>query len=208
MRYRLAIFDFDGTLADSFPWFLAVVNEAAERYRFRRIEPEDVAMLRGHHARRVVQHVGLSPWKMPRVASWMRRRMAEELDSIELFPGVDGMLRGLSDAGVRLAVVTSNSEENVRRVLGPDLAARFRHWGCGSSIFGKGPRLRRVLAECRLRPEEAICIGDELRDLSASRSAGIPFGAVLWGYTLPEALREGAPEEVFASVEDILNRLA
>lgn len=29
MRYRLAIFDFDGTLADSFPWFATVVNDVA-----------------------------------------------------------------------------------------------------------------------------------------------------------------------------------
>lgn len=30
MRYRLAIFDFDGTLADSFSWFLGVVNRLAD----------------------------------------------------------------------------------------------------------------------------------------------------------------------------------
>ena len=36
--YKLAIFDFDGTLADSFAWFLSVINEVADRYGFRRIE--------------------------------------------------------------------------------------------------------------------------------------------------------------------------
>jgi hypothetical protein len=46
-KHKLAIFDFDGTLSDSFPWFLRVVNSIADKHRFRRIEADDVEMLRG-----------------------------------------------------------------------------------------------------------------------------------------------------------------
>jgi hypothetical protein len=34
--YKLAIFDFDGTLADSFPFFLSVFNTIADRHGFKR----------------------------------------------------------------------------------------------------------------------------------------------------------------------------
>ena len=37
VRYKLVIFDFDGTLADSFPWFAGVLNGVADRYGFRRV---------------------------------------------------------------------------------------------------------------------------------------------------------------------------
>jgi hypothetical protein len=37
MRYKLAIFDFDGTLADSFGWFAGAIDQAADRYRFKRL---------------------------------------------------------------------------------------------------------------------------------------------------------------------------
>jgi len=37
MTYHLVIFYFDGTLADSFPWFQRVFDKLAERYRFKRI---------------------------------------------------------------------------------------------------------------------------------------------------------------------------
>ncbi len=40
--YRLVVFDFDGTLADSFPWFARVINDVADRYRFARIAPDEV----------------------------------------------------------------------------------------------------------------------------------------------------------------------
>ena len=42
MKYKLAIFDFDGTLADSFPWFLGIINDVADKYRFRQIEDYEV----------------------------------------------------------------------------------------------------------------------------------------------------------------------
>ena len=63
MGYRLVIFDFDGTLADSFAWFVAIFNDVADRYRFRRIEAGDLETLRGLSGREMVRHVGASPWR-------------------------------------------------------------------------------------------------------------------------------------------------
>lgn len=207
MRYRLAIFDFDGTLADSFGWFVGVINQVADRYRFRRIGPDEIDLLRNHDARHNMRHMGVAPWKMPLVARDMRRRMTRDIAGITLFPGVDGMLEGLADRGVTIAVVTSNSAENVRRVLGERNSALVRHLECGASLFGKRPRLRRVLRAAGVRPADALCIGDEIRDLHAARAEGIPFGAVTWGYTAGDALRAFAPEEVFETMEQIVERM-
>jgi phosphoglycolate phosphatase len=206
MLHRLAIFDFDGTLADSFPWFLGMVNGLADEHGFRRIEEHEIEMLRGQGARQVAGHLGVPAWKLPRIAHDMRRRMARDIGGIALFPGVDRLLRGLAGRGIRLAVVTSNSLGNVRQVLGPDSAALIQHYECGASLFGKRPRLRAVLRASGVPAAEAISIGDEIRDLEAARAEGIPFGAVTWGYTNPEALRALAPEEVFASLEEILQK--
>ncbi len=207
MPYRLALFDFDGTLADSFPWFLGVVNRLADEHGFRRIGEHELETLRGQSARQVMGALGVSAWKLPRIAHQMRREMATDIGRITLFPGVDQVLRGLAGRGIKLAVVTSNSLDNVRRVLGPESSELIRHWACGASMFGKRPKLRAVLRDSGVPAGEAIAIGDEIRDLEAARAAGIAFGAVSWGYTSPEALRAQGPEEVFASPEEILRRL-
>lgn len=204
MPYTLAIFDFDGTLADSFDWFISIINDVADRYRFRRIEPHEVEALRGYEARRIIQHLEVPMWKMPLVAREMRRRMSRDIGRIALFPGVEEMLEGLAEGGVALAVVTSNSAENVRRVLGPRSTALVRHLECGAALLGKRPRLRKVLRAARVAPGQAICIGDEIRDLHAARAEGIPFGAVTWGFTHGAALRALAPEAVFERVEEIV----
>jgi phosphoglycolate phosphatase len=207
MKYRLAIFDFDGTLADSFPWFLQVVNEAADVYRFRRIEEVEREALRGYDARRIIRHLHLQMWKVPLVARWMRRRMAGDISTIGLFPGVTEMLRRLDETGMTIAVVSSNAEANIRHVLGAENAARVRHFGCGASLFGKRPLLRRALRACGVPPANAIAIGDEVRDLEAARAERIAFGAVAWGFTRVDALAARGPEEVFESVDDIAERL-
>ena len=207
MSYKLAIFDFDGTLADSFSWFLGLANRLADEHRFRRIEEHEVDALRGHSARQMVAHLGVPVWKMPTIARQMRQHMARDISHISLFPGMDRVLAELARRGIRLAIVTSNSVENVRQVLGPENAALIHQYACGVSMFGKRPKLRAVVRASGIPAAEALCIGDEIRDLEAAREEGIPFGAVSWGYTNPEALRAHGPEEMFETVEEILEKL-
>ena len=207
MRYRLAIFDFDGTLADSFPWFSRVVNDVADRYRFKRIEPHEFDLLRTMDARTLMRRQGVAPWKIPFIANHVRRRKAKELDQTRLFDGVGDMLARLSDAEIKLALVSSNSEPNIRAILGVEMAQRFHYYECGASLFGKAARFGKVLARSATAASDAICIGDEIRDLEAARRQSIAFGAVTWGYTAPDALIARSPDMVFRSVGEIAARL-
>ena len=207
MKYRLVVFDFDGTLADSFPWAASVVNQFADQYGFQRIDPADHDRLRNYDAKQLMQHLGVSMWKVPQMAIHVRKRMAEEIDKIPMFPGVDAMLQRLTSAGIILAAVSSNSEANVRQVIGPQNAALMRDFDCGASVFGKAPKLKAVMRRCGVAPAQAILIGDEIRDGKAARKVAMAFGAVSWGYTNPEALQAEAPDEFFTTMEEIAERL-
>lgn len=207
MRYRLAIFDFDGTLADSFSWFVVIMNRLADDHGFRRIEEHEIETLRGRTARQNFADFGVPAWKLPRIGRDFRRHMARDIARIALFPGVDRLLQGLAERGIRTAIVTSNSTGNVRQVLGSENAALIQHYACGVSLFGKRAKLRGVLRSSGAAAAEALCIGDEIRDLEAARAEGIAFGAVSWGYTSPEALLAHDPEEMFSTVDEILQKL-
>jgi phosphoglycolate phosphatase len=112
------------------------------------------------------------------------------------------MLRALHDGGVRLALVSSDNEANARAQLGAN-ADLFSFFECGASIFGKAAKFRRVLRRAGVAPARAIAIGDEVRDIEAARAAGIPCGAVTWGYAAPEALRAMKPDHVFERIEEV-----
>jgi phosphoglycolate phosphatase len=200
MAYRLVIFDLDGTLADSFPWFLRVFDDVADRFGFRRLRDAEIETVRALGLRAILRHFGVPLWKMPRIAAHMRALAAEA--ELPLFSGVDALFAARHARGVAIAVVTSNSEANARRLLG-DQARRVAHWGCGASLFGKRAKLRRVVRRSGVAPADVICVGDEIRDLEAARAEGLAFGAVTWGYAHPDALAALAPEHLFASVEEI-----
>jgi phosphoglycolate phosphatase len=202
MRYSLVIFDLDGTLADSFPWFRRNVNEVADRFGFRRVLDGDVEMLRNASTRDILAHLEVPRWKLPFIARHMRRLKTQQAASIPLFAGVDGMLSRLAAHDVRLALVSSDSEANAREKLGQS-AALFSDFDCSASIFGKAAKFRRVLKRAGVQPAQAIAIGDETRDIEAARAVGIDFGAVTWGYAAPNALRALKPDLMFERIEDI-----
>ncbi|GIL02016.1 MAG: phosphoglycolate phosphatase [Alphaproteobacteria bacterium] len=208
MTYRLAIFDFDGTLADSFPWFLGVVNSVADRYGFRRIAPGEVDGLRGLGAREIVRAFGVPTWKLPLIAAHMRKLKAAHHGAIGLFPGVDRMLRELAARGLTLAIVSSDAEPNVRATLGAANAARIDVFACGVSLFGKAAKFRAVLKQTGIAAGAAIAIGDEMRDAEAAAAAGIAFGAVAWGYAAADALAGTGPAALFRSIDEIAATLA
>ena len=207
MKYGLVIFDFDGTLADSFPFFVRTVDQLADRHGFMRVGPEELETMRGQTARQILARVGLPLWKVPKLARDYTALMAAQIDQIQLFPGVAPLLHRLADAGVTLAVVSSNAEGNVRRVLGPEGARRMRVIEGGVSLFGKRMRLQKVLRTTRFAPREALYVGDEVRDAEAARGAGIAFGAVTWGYATAASLLTHNPAELFSGPAQIADTL-
>ena len=204
MPYALAIFDLDGTLVDSFPWFLRTINDVADRFGFRRVVHEDVERLRHASTREILDFLDVPVWKLPAIARYARRLKGEAANEISLFVGTDAMLRRLAANGVQLALVTSDSEVNARQKLGTS-AALFQHFDCAASVFGKPAKFRRVIRRAGVALDRVIAIGDEVRDIEAARTVGIACGAVCWGYAAPAALRARNPEYLFERFDDIIS---
>jgi phosphoglycolate phosphatase len=203
LKYRLAIFDSDGTLADTLPWMRNVFNELADEYHFRRVAPEEFGRYRDLHGKALLDTMQLPLWKLPIIVRAMRKRMALYDGELHPFPGVPGMLRELRDGGIEVAIVSSNARCNVERILGPENTALVNQFSCGVSMFGKAVKLKQLIARSDVSPHEAIYIGDEIRDGEAARKAGVTFGAVAWGQHSEAALRAQQPEHFFNSVPDI-----
>lgn len=206
MPYSLAIFDLDGTLVDSFPWFLRTINDVADRFGFRRVRDEDVEGLRHASTREILSRLEVPVWKLPAIARYARRLKGEATAEISLFAGAEAMLRTLAESGVQLALATSDSEANARQKLGAS-AALFSHFDCAASVFGKPAKFRRVIRQAGVEPGKVIAIGDEVRDIEAARAVGIACGVVCWGYAAPAALRARGPEYTFERMDEIVSSL-
>jgi phosphoglycolate phosphatase len=202
MSHRLALFDFDGTLADSQDWFLGIFDQVADRFGYRRLAPGDRERLRGLDTKAILHDLGVPTWRLPMIAKHVRELAARDIDRIRLFPGAADMLAELKSGGVLAAVVSSNDEGNVRHVLGP-AAVHVAHFACGASLFGKASKIRGVLKAMRADAGSAILVGDETRDAAAARDVGIDIGLVAWGYADPDFLRSLSPTMFFERMDEI-----
>ncbi len=208
MPYKLVIFDFDGTLADSVTWLLEVFNDLAVRHRFRKVTPKEIEDLRGQSSREIVRQLGIPLWKLPLIARHVRDLSADAASRIVLFPGIATMLTSLDERGSRIAVASSNAEATIRRIMGAPVAASVDYFECGASMFGKARRIKRILTRSGVPASDAIFVGDETRDIEAAQEAGVAAGAVLWGAAKSSAFGGVNPAAMFATVEEMASFLA
>jgi phosphoglycolate phosphatase len=206
-RYRLAIFDFDGTLADSLPWFRSSFQDMIRRFDLAPVRDDEVEGLRGMTAREIMVRLNVSTWQLPAIVSDMRKRKLAAASETSLFAGIPAMLSDLQRLGIKTAIVSSDSEASVRQVLGP-ATVQITRLDCGATVFGKHWKFRRVARKLGAKPSETICIGDEIRDIEAAKAASMDSGAVAWGYALPSALQAAGPTYLFNSIEEMMQRLA
>jgi phosphoglycolate phosphatase len=158
--------------------------------------------MRGKTSQEIIKALNVPLWRLPWIARDMRKLKSQGLDKIPLFPGVPDMLSALHHRGIKIAMVSSDSEANVRRALGSSVSF-IDHYACGASMFGKARKFKQVMRAAATPAAATLTVGDEVRDAEAAKAAGIDFAAVAWGYATVDALAKTDPVTVFASVGEI-----
>ena len=207
MKYKLIIFDFDGTLADSFPWFVKTMDVVTEKFNLKKIGKDEISELRKLDSLSFLKHLKIPLYKLPKISTFMRNMMSEQIGEIKLFDGIASMFYELKAKGYKIAIVSTNSKANISEVLGEKLIKMNDHFVGGVSLFGKESKLKKVLKMSGINKEDAIYIGDELRDIQASKKTGIACGSVAWGVNDADSLAALSPDEMFYEVEQILQRV-
>lgn len=207
MNYKLVIFDFDGTLADSYTWFLSVYQDLSRRFQLPVIEEAELKRLRTLDVHQIMKEYRIPFWKLLLMGRHLTKLMSSQIDQICLVDGMQPVIDSLGQNGVKMAIITSNAEKNVRRVLGPDNMAHFEFLESGVSMFGKKKKIHKILRQTGIAASDTLSIGDEVRDLKSAHEAQVDFGAVGWGTTDLETLQRHSPKQVFNHPAQILEAL-
>jgi phosphoglycolate phosphatase len=204
MRYPLVVFDFDGTLADSFAEGVAIFTRIGPALGIKTVDEVDLEVARGMPTRKFLKHVGVSLWRLPRVIRAYHAAASETAHRLKLFDGVHEMLARLHASGVTLGILSSNHEDNIRACLKANDVEQFFTFVIGSpKIFGKARALRRIRRRQRVLRAEMLYVGDEARDVIAARKARIDMAAVSWGFQPETLLRETGANLVLSHPSDL-----
>lgn len=200
---KMVLFDFDGTLADTFADGLEILNDLSKQFGFRRLEGEDIERARDMTTRQVMKFLGVPSRKLPTIAQHGVTKLKERMPAVRPFPGIAEMVQDLTSMGVRVGIVTSNSEENVNYFLRNHQIDGIEFVRSSSRLLGKARVIRRAMKEFNFRPEDSLFVGDETRDIEACRRADLRCIAVTWGYNSERALSAQAPYRIIHSPTEL-----
>ncbi|MDD5133259.1 MAG: HAD-IA family hydrolase [Candidatus Nanoarchaeia archaeon] len=201
---KTIIFDFDGTLADTFDSFLKIMNNLAEEYNFNKITKQDIPNLREMGAKEVFKTLNISLFKLPSLTKRFRLELNKEIKNLRSTIPIKFTLLRLKEKGLRLLILTSNSKENVETFLKKNNLELFDKIYSASSVFGKSSTMKKILKLEGLRKDEVFYVGDEVRDIEACKKVGVRIVVVTWGYNSKNILKSSKPDFLINQPKDLL----
>jgi len=204
---RLLVFDFDGTIADTFEAGFEILNLLSGEFGFRRLERDQLELARGMRTRQLMKYLGMPVTKMSAIARRGSEELSARIHGIQPLPGVPEALHELRAQGFEMGIITSNSQANVTAFLRTHRLEMFSFIRSSSKLMGKAREIRAAAKSQRLRLDEMFFIGDETRDIEACRKCGLPIAAVTWGYNTAASLKSLEPDFVFDTPADLVAML-
>lgn len=205
MTQKVIIFDFDGTIADTVDALVSIANSLAEKFSYIPITQEELALLRNLNSREIIKYSGISVLKIPFLVKKVKSELKSKIKELKPILGIKEALVLLNNKGYRLGIITSNSQDNVTDFLkANDLDSLFDFVYSGVTIFGKTTIINNVLKQKQIKPQEVIYVGDETRDVEASKKANIKVIAVTWGFNSQEVLAKQNPDFLIHEPHELL----
>lgn len=200
---RVLVFDFDGTIADTFRQGLEILNRMAADFGYKPLVEEDLPKARDMTTRQLMKYLGIPNRRLPLIARRGVRELRAKIGEVQPIAGVPEVLRELKAAGLRLGIITSNSEENVAVFLKNHDLEIFEFVRSSSRLLGKAREIRQAMKLHKFGPHEVLFVGDETRDIEACRRAGIRCVAVTWGYNSERSLAAQKPHSILHRPDEL-----
>ena len=213
-KYKAAIFDFDGTIADSGEGVINSVIYALKKYGIAENDREKLRYFIGPPLFDSFRDMyGVSDSDADRLIAYYRERYnVEGYLETRLYDGIQALLQKLRACGVKTAICSSKPEVFVEKIsenLGilPYLdhisAVTFR-----DKNADKTPLLQKALRLCGIEdPRAAVMVGDRYFDTRAAAGLGVTAVGVTYGFGTREELQENGADYIAdntAQLETIL----
>ena len=207
MRYRLIVFDWDGTLIDSHSAIAECMQEASRELGLpvpERSRATHVIGLGLHEALRIVAP-DLPAQRYPEYIDAYRRNFLAREDVMQPFPGMRDLLAWLEEGKV-LGIATGKSRRGLDRALrATGLERHFRASRCADETRPKPhpAMLLELMEQLDFPAREVLMIGDTSHDMQMAAAAGVDSVAVSYGAHAREGLLACGPRGCVASVEEL-----
>lgn len=201
---KLLVFDFDGTIADTFQLAVDIAREGLSEFGYQTFADEEIPELREMSVTQLIRRFKVNPIHLPKLARYARKKLKQNYHEVK---PVKNMINSIDSIKKEytIGVVSSNDESLIRMFMkdfGLKRKVDFVKGGVG--IFEKKRALKKVIKETGFNPSKCYYIGDEIRDIEAAKRVGIKSVSVTWGFNGVNILKKNNPDFIVNSPSELL----
>jgi HAD superfamily hydrolase (TIGR01509 family) len=204
LKIKIIIFDFDGTIADSFSVLAEIINELSRAEGFGVFSADQIEKARDLPMREIIFKLKISKWKLFFLARKIQKQFAQKILQVQPIAGIIPVLQELKKRGYMLGVLSSTRKDILEQFMRNNKIDVFTFVHSERNLFGKAKILKKILKEYQFEPSEAIYVGDESRDIDAAKEARMRVVAVGWGFNSRKMLERKQPDYLLNEPNELL----
>lgn len=214
MKYRLAIFDLDGTILNTLEDLAGATNYTMDQFSFPRRTIEEVRRFVGNGIRNLILRAAPAGTPDEMIDRMHRVFIAYYdqhcADRTRPYDGIVELLSALRRDGVHLAVVSNKTDQAVKPLCKQYFGEIFDE-AIGERVgVQRKPApdtVNEVLKSLQIGREEAVYIGDSEVDVRTAQNAEMDCIAVNWGFRSTEELLDAGATTIAANPDELYTYL-
>ena len=204
---KSVIFDFDGTLVNSYNLMNRVYYEIIKQYDIDDFTRADIETLRTLSAHQIFKKYHLSNEQSSMIIKKAIRSYHEFIKEVPFYPNVFELLVWLEKLNIDIYVLSSNDTQIIKDYIDQHDCFMFKAIYGNSGLFKKHRSLEKLIKKHGYQKHEVLYIGDETRDIEACKRVNVAIAAVTWGFDHKELLKSYHPDYLVDRVDELKDLL-
>ncbi len=215
MKYKLIIFDLDGTVLDTLDDLMNSVNYALRKNSLPERSREEVRTFVGNGIRLLIERavpggtvIGITDKVF---ADFKEHYAVHSCDNTRPYEGINELLTVLNEKGIKTAVVSNKADFAVQTLSERYFAGLFAVSVGERENIARKPAPDSVNAVIEMLggdKKSSVYVGDSEVDIETALNAGIPCISVDWGFRSEAQLQEKGASTIVSSADELLHVLS
>ena len=214
MKYKLIIFDLDGTILDTLDDLSDSVNFSLSSMGLPLRTREEVRSFVGNGIRLLIERSvpdGCDVETTVKVFDIFRHHYKDNCcNNTKPYVGIIDLLQNLRSEDIKLAVVSNKADFAVKEIVARYFDGLFDYAAGEKEGIPRKPAPDSVFDALNffgLEKSDALYIGDSEVDVETAKNAGLEIICVDWGFREAECLKEHGASVIFSDSESLIKYL-